>query len=77
MGRSPPAIAVSDDDFEEYEEFLAWKRKHGLRATIKKMAKRDRFRSDSTDSDDDPVPTVVSDAKTSKKVSKLNRAIAK
>jgi len=40
---APPAIAVSDDDFEEYEEFLAWKRKHGLRATIRRMAKRDRF----------------------------------
>ena len=36
----PPAIAVSDDDFEEYEEFLAWKKKHGLRATIRKMARK-------------------------------------
>lgn len=43
VGRdAPPAIAVSDDDFEEYEEFLAWKRKHGLRATIKKMARHER-----------------------------------
>ena len=33
-------IAVSDDDFEEYKEFLAWKKKHGLRATIRKMAKK-------------------------------------
>ena len=33
-------IAVSDDDFEEYQEFLAWKKKHGLRATIRKMAKK-------------------------------------
>ena len=30
---------MSDDDYEEYEEFLAWKKKHGLRATIRKMAR--------------------------------------
>lgn len=64
----PPAIAVSDDDFEEYEEFLAWKKKHGLRATIRKMA-----RKQGVDEERDE----VEHRKTARDVSRLNKAIAK
>ena len=69
-----PAIAVSDDDFEEYEEFLAWKRKHGLRATIRKMAKHQGV--DDND-DQQEVRDRIAEKKTAADVSRLNRAIAK
>lgn len=64
----PPAIAVSDDDFEEYEEFLAWKKKHGLRATIRKMARRQGI---------DAEEEAIQHRKTARDVSRLNKAIAK
>ena len=64
----PPAIAVSDDDFEEYEEFLNWKKKHGLRATIRKMARNQGV---------DEEREEIRQKNTARDVSRLNRAIAK
>lgn len=72
-GRGPPAIAVSDDDFEEYEEFLAWKKKHGLRATIRKMARRQGV----DEPDDRDLRDRVKERETARDVSRLNKAIAK
>lgn len=38
----PQPYVVADDDFEEYDEFLRWKRKHGLRANVRRMARHHR-----------------------------------
>lgn len=72
-GADIPAIAISDDDFEEYEEFLAWKKKYGLRATLKRLA-GDRYGSD--DPNAEAAAKTISDNIAAKNKLKKQKAVA-